>query len=162
MNANAYSATHDALTRLPNEYLFQDRLNQTVAISERSTNLFGLLLLIPDNLTRIHQLQGASFCDQLIVQMAERLQHAFREPDTICRRQDNAFLILMPQIDSQQALAKLIHRLRKTLAEPFDIDAHSIHMSFSLGRAIYPYDGTTAESLIRHVEADVENSQPNP
>lgn len=159
MNVNAYAATHDALTRLPNEFLFLDRLNQTVAISERNTNLFALLLLMPDNFSKIHQLQGQAFGDQLIVRLAERLQLTFREPDTISRREDNSFLILMPQIDSQQALTKLINRLRKNLAEPFDIDTHSVHMSFSLGKAVYPYDGTTAALLKQHVEADLQTSQ---
>lgn len=159
MNANAYTATHDPLTRLPNQFLFLDRLKQTLAISERNTNLFALLLLIPENFARMHQLHEPAFCDQLVIRLAERLQLAFREPDTICRRPDNAFLILMPQIDSQQALTKLMHRLQKTLAEPFEIDAHSVHMSFSLGKAIYPYDGTTAELLMQQVEADAESNR---
>jgi diguanylate cyclase (GGDEF)-like protein len=159
MNANAYTATHDPLTRLPNEFLFLDRLNQTLAISERNTNLFALLLLIPDNLNKILQLHEPAFCDQLVIRLAERLQLAFREPDTISRRQDSSFLILMPQIDSQQALTKLIHRVRKTLAEPFEIDAHGVHMSFSLGKAVYPYDGTTSVLLMEQVEADAQASQ---
>lgn len=159
MNANAYTATHDPLTRLPNEFLFLDRLNQALAISERNTNLFALLLLIPDDPGKIHQQHEQAFPEQLVMQLAERLLLAFREQDTISRRQDGSFLILMPQIDSQQALTKLIHRLLETLAEPFQIDDHALHMSFSLGKAVYPYDGNTAVLLMEQVEADARASQ---
>lgn len=159
MNANAYTATHDPLTRLPNEFLLLDRLNQALAISERNTNLFALLLLIPDNLNKIHQLHEPAFCDQLVMQLTECLLLAFREQDTISRRQDGSFLILIPQIDSQQVLTKLIHRLLVTLAESFQIDAHRIHMSFSLGKTVYPYDGNTSVLLMEQVEADAQASQ---
>ncbi len=160
MNANAYTATHDPLTRLPNEFLFLDRLNQALAISERNTNLFALLLLIPDNPSKIiHQQHEPAFCDQLVMRLTERLLLAFREQDTISRRQDGSFLILTPQIDSQQVLTKLIHRLLETLAEPFQIDTHRLHMSFSLGKAVYPYDGNTSVLLMEQVEADARASQ---
>jgi hypothetical protein len=49
--------------------------------------------------------------------------------------------------------------VRKTLAEPFEIDAHGVHMSFSLGKAVYPYDGTTSVLLMEQVEADAQASQ---
>ena len=73
MIANAYAATHDDLTHLPNEYLLMDRLKQAVALSERSTNLFALLMVMPDKLSQIQQRQGQAFCDQLIIMMAARL-----------------------------------------------------------------------------------------
>lgn len=154
MIANAYAATHDELTHLPNEYLLMDRLNQAVALSERSTNLFALLMVTPDDVSQIKQSHGLAFCDQLITTVAARLQQTFREPDTITRRKDNSFIILIPQIADKQALDKLILRLKKTLSEPFHIDSHSIQMNFSLAQAVYPYDGTTAELLLQHVAAD--------
>jgi diguanylate cyclase (GGDEF)-like protein len=155
MTANAYAATHDALTHLPNEYLLMDRLNQAIALSERGTNLFALLMVKPDNVSQLQQRHGQAFCDQLVITVAARLQQTFREPDTITRREDNCFIILIPQIADKQALDKLILRLKKTLSEPFDIDSHSILMNFSLGQAVYPYDGTTAELLLQHVAADL-------
>ena len=153
MNTNAYTATHDALTSLPNEYLFLDRLNQALAIAERGTNIFALLMVLPDNYTRLEQLHGQAFGDQLILQIAERMQVTLREPDTVTRRENNTFLILIPQIEDQQALTKLVLRLNKALAEPFQIDSYTIHMSFSLGKAVYPYDGVNADLLMQHVEA---------
>jgi len=158
MNANAYTATHDTLTHLPNEYLLMDRLNQAVALSERSTNLFALLMVMPDNVSKIQQRHGQAFCEQLIITLAARLQQTFREPDTITRSKDNSFIILIPQIVDKQALSKLIQRLTKTLSEPFEIDSHSIDMSFSLGKAVYPYDGTSAELLMQYVATDLQTT----
>lgn len=162
MNANAYAATHDALTHLPNEYLLMDRLNQAVALSERSTNIFALLMVKPDKLGELEQRHGLAFCEQLITTVAARLQQTFREPDTITRRKDNCFIILIPQIADKQALDKLILRLTKTLSEPFNIDSHSIQMSFRLGKAIYPYDGTSAEMLMQYVAADLKAAMVEP
>jgi diguanylate cyclase (GGDEF)-like protein len=155
MIANAYAATHDALAHLPNEYLFLDRLNQALAQSERSTNLFALLMVKPDKLEDIAQRHGQAFCEQLIIKIAERLQQTFREPDTISRSNDNRFTILIPQIADKAALDKLILRLQKTLSEPFHIDPTSIQLSFDLGKAVYPYDGTTAEILMQQVAAEL-------
>ncbi len=158
MTANAYAATHDALTHLPNEYLLMDRLNQAVALSERSTNIFALLMVKPDKLGELEQHYGQALCEQLITTVATRLQQTFREPDTITRRKDNRFIILIPQIADKQALDKLILRLTKTLSEPFHIDSHSIPMNFNLGQAIYPYDGTSASSLMQHVVANLQST----
>lgn len=155
MIANAYAATHDALTHLPNEYLLLDRLNQALAQSERSTNLFALLMVKPGKLGEIEQRHGQAFCEQLIITIAARLQQTFREPDTISRSNDNRFTILVPQIADKAALDRLILRLKKNLSEPFDIDSHSIYMNFSLGRAVYPYDGTSAELLMQYAAADM-------
>jgi len=162
MTANAYAATHDALTHLPNEYLLMDRLNQAVALAERSTNLFALLLVKPDNLGQLQQGHGHAFCEQLIVTVATRLQQTFREPDTITRRRDDSFVILIPQIADKQALGKLIQRLKKALSEPLHIDSHSIQLSFSLGKAIYPYDGISDELLMQHIEADLQTTTTDP
>lgn len=156
MTANAYAATHDNLTHLPNEYLLMDRLNQAIALSERSTNLFALLMVKPDKPSQLQQRHGLAFCEQLIITVAARLQQTFREPDTITRRQDNCFIILIPQIADKKALDKLILRLTKTLSEPLHINSHSIQMSFSLGKALYPYDGTSAELLMQHVAAELQ------
>lgn len=157
MNTDAYSATHDALTRLPNEFLFMDRLNQLVATSERSTNLFALLILVPDNLTRILDVEGTGFSDELIIEIAGRLKVALREPDTVTRREDNTFAILIPQIESRQALDFLITRLRKTLTESFQVRSSGVRMTFSIGKAIYPYDGTDTETLLRAAGTDLQS-----
>lgn len=161
MIANAYAATHDALTHLPNEYLLMDRLSQALALSERSTNLFALLMVKPDKLGEIEQRHGQAFCEQLIITIAARLQQTFREPDTISRSNDNHFTILIPQIADKAALDKLILRLKKTLSEPFHIDSHSIQLSFSVGKAVYPYDGTTAEMLMQQVATELQAEKPS-
>lgn len=162
MTANAYAATHDALTRLPNEYLLMDRLNQAVALSERGTNIFALLMVRPEMLSQLEQRLGQTLVDQLIISIAARLQQTFREPDTITRRQDSHFSILIPQLADKQALGKLILRLKKTLSEPFHIDSTSIRMSFSVSQAVYPYDGTSAELLMQHVTADLQSAINDP
>ncbi len=153
MNTNAYTATHDALTHLPNEFLFMDRLKQIVGISERGTNLFAVLITVPDNFNKIYDDYGQDLCDKLLLQIAERLQDTVREPDTITRRKDNAFEILIPQIENPQSLTKLINRIRNAVSQPYQIASNSIHITFSLGEAIYPYDGSSAESLLQHAES---------
>lgn len=160
MIANAYAATHDALTQLPNEYLLLDRLNQALALSERSTNLFALLMVKPGKLGDIEQRHGQTFCEQLIIKIAERLQQTFREPDTISRSNDNHFTILIPQIADKTALDRLILRLKKNLSEPFHIDSHSIQPGFDLVKAVYPYDGTTAGMLMQQLAAELQAEKP--
>ena len=158
MNTNAYAATHDAITHLPNKFLFLDRLKQAIAISERSTNRFALLIVTLNNYTAIHDEHGQTFSDRLILQVAERLQETLREPDTIARGEENTFVMLLPQVESELNLTQLIWRIEKALAEPFQIDFNKIHISISIGQGTYPSDGTNALKLLQYVELQIKNS----
>jgi GGDEF domain-containing protein len=67
-------------------------------------------------------------------------------------------VILIPQFESELILTQLISRIKKALAEPFQIDSNKIHMSISIGQGTYPYNGTDALKLLRYVELEIKNT----
>jgi len=158
MKTKAHAATHDALTGLPNEYLFHDRLTQVIVTSERGTGRFALLMVAINNYAAIYDEHGQAFSDRLILRVAECLQDTLRVPDTITRRENNTFVILLPLIESQSILNQLVSRIEKELTEPLQIDTNKIHLSISIGQANYPYNGADASALLQYVESDIKKA----
>jgi len=159
MKINPYAATHDELTGLPNEFLLLDRLNQAVITSERGTCRVALLIVSLNNYLTIQQEYGQEFSDRLILKVAESLQETLREPDTIARREDHAFAILLPQIESQLILTQLVSRIEKVMAKPFLIDSINIILNTSIGQGTYPYSGSDALKLLQYVESEIKKNQ---
>jgi len=155
---NPYAATHDSLTGLPNEFLFFDRLNQATVIAERGTSRFALLLVVLNDYPQIEQQYGRIISRHLLVKVAERLQEILREPDTISRREDNNFMILLPQIESARSLTQLIWRIEKALSEPLQLETGNVCFNISIGQGFYPDNGATAFQLVEYVEADAMKS----
>lgn len=156
MNVNAFAATHDVLTHLPNKFLLLDRLNHAVVISERSRVSFALLIITINNYSEIIDEHGKKSSDDLILQVTERLLNALREPDTIARGEDNTFVILLPEVTNDFTLIKLISRIKKTLIEPFLINSNRINLSISIGQGMYPFNGTNALKLFKYVESEIQ------
>jgi diguanylate cyclase len=157
MKISAYTATHDGLTGLPNDFLFNDRLNQVIAISERSASRFALLLIALKNDKEIQRQYGQNVADRLILQIAESLQKTLREPDTISRKNNNTFCILLPQIKTQLILKQLVIRIEKELAKPFNVLSNEIYIKTRVGYGIYPDNGVDASGLYRYVESKIAN-----
>ncbi|HEY9052834.1 MAG TPA: diguanylate cyclase [Gammaproteobacteria bacterium] len=159
MITNAYQATHDALTDLPNDFLFLDRLSRAVATSERDTNRFALLFIVLDNYKSIHQEYGKKISDQLLLQITERLKVSLREADTLARTGDNRFAVLLTQIKNRNVITQLIRRVEKTLAETFLMDAPPLHINASIAYGIYPDNAVDAMTLIQYVEDELCNTK---
>jgi len=159
MKINPYAATHDELTGLPNEFLLLDRLNQAVITSERGTCRVALLIVSLNNYKTIHQEYGQDFSDRLILKVAESLQEVLREPDTIARKENHSFAIVLPQIDSQLILTQLVRRIEKVMAEPFVVNSRNIFLNTSISQGTYPYSGSDALKLLQYVESEIIKNQ---
>ena len=152
MMTNAYQATHDALTDLPNDFLFLDRLSRAVATSERDTNRFALLFIVLENYNAIHQEYGKRLSDQLLLQITDRLKISFREADTLARTRDNQFAVLLTQIKNRNVVSQLIRRVEKKLEETYQIDPLTLRLKANIAYGIYPDNAVDAVTLIQYVE----------
>lgn len=158
MITNAYEATHDAITGLPNDFLFQDRLNRLIAISERNTNRFALLHVVVENYAAIVKQRGQQVGNQLILEIAERLKDCLREADTIGRINNNLFGVLLTQLKDRGVLSQLIQRVKKALAEPYASDLAYVDINISLAQATYPDNGVDAAMLMDFIETELHKS----
>ncbi len=147
-----HMAHHDALTGLPNRALLADRVRQAIARANRSGGKLALLFLDLDRFKNINDSLGHAVGDQLLTAVAARLTASRREVDTVARLGGDEFIISLPDIGGASDAASVAQRILADLAGPFAIAGHDLHADASIGIAIYPGDGDTAETLVRNAD----------
>ncbi|MCU7943031.1 MAG: EAL domain-containing protein [Candidatus Thiodiazotropha sp. (ex Cardiolucina cf. quadrata)] len=147
-----YQLYHDLLTNLPNRSLFRDRLNMAMAQSKRSGKKLAVMYLDMDRFKIINDSLGHYVGDELLKMVGQRLRSELREADTLARVGGDEFNLLIPEINDIQDARNLAEKILRLTLEPFIIKNEEIFISFSIGISIYPSDGDTKDSLIKHAD----------
>ena len=142
-------AYHDALTDLPNQVLFKDRLKQAIALSHRNDQMQAVLLLNLDRFKTINDSLGYTSGDRLLQSVAQRLTSCVRESDTVARFGGDEFAILLTQIPRAQEAANVARAIKQTLDQAFIFDEQEIFVSSSIGISVYPQDGRDTAGLLK-------------
>lgn len=157
-------AYYDSLTGLPNRALFNDRLKQTLAHSERYNSTSAVMFIDLDNFKRINDTLEHRVGDLLLMGVAKRLSAYIRSSDTVARQSPQAitntvarlggdeFTILLTEIESMQNAAKVANRILNIVSQPFKLDNHEVYITASIGIALYPSDGTDTDSLLKNAD----------
>ena len=148
-----WQAHHDALTGLPNRVLFQNRLEQVLAIAGRTGDVAALLFLDLNRFKTINDTLGHAAGDRLLQEVANRLGQCVRSEDTVARMGGDEFTVLLPGIRNPQNAAKVAQTLLNALAVPLRIEGHELHVAASVGISLYPFDGEDAGTLLRNADA---------
>jgi diguanylate cyclase (GGDEF)-like protein/PAS domain S-box-containing protein len=159
--AIAHQAQHDFLTDLPNRLLFCDRFNQQLAFSTRHSTKFAVIYLDLDKFKPVNDSLGHQVGDQLLIAVAERLSELVREIDTVSRFGGDEFAILVSEVDTIDDVITLANKVIDALAQPFILEKHTIHVSASLGIALYPDHGTNMETLMNEADAAMYQAKRN-
>ena len=147
-----HMAHHDALTGLPNRTLFADRVAQAIARAHRRDGKIAVLFLDLDRFKNVNDSLGHAIGDLLLTAVAERLTNCLREEDTAARLGGDEFIISLPDVADAGEAARVAGRILAELAKPFTIADHQLHADGSIGIALYPADGDTAETLMRNAD----------
>jgi len=147
-----HMAHHDALTGLPNRTLFADRVGQAIARAHRRDGKIAVLFLDLDRFKNVNDSLGHAIGDLLLTTVAERLTNCLREEDTAARLGGDEFTISLPDVADAGEAARVAGRILAELAKPFTIADHQLHADGSIGIALYPADGDTAETLMRNAD----------
>jgi diguanylate cyclase (GGDEF)-like protein/PAS domain S-box-containing protein len=145
-----YQALHDPLTGLPNRVLFMDRLGH--ALSRPGAEVAVVLLDI-DNFKLVNDSLGHSAGDELLMEIAPRLQDALRPSDTIARLGGDEFVVLLEQVPHAHAAARVAERIVAAFEAPFQLAAGEHFAKASLGIAIADESDSVPASLIRDADA---------
>ena len=145
-------AHFDALTNLPNRTLFIDRLQQELVRAYRSKRLVAVLFLDLDRFKIINDTMGHAFGDTLLKALAERLKNCIRESDTVSRRGGDEFTFTITDLSDPQDVAPLAQKIIEAVSPPFQIENHEINVTCSVGIAVYPFDASNAEDLIKKAD----------
>ena len=144
---------HDDLTGLPNRALFGDRMDRALADAERADEPRGVLLVDVDGFRMINETLGRDSGDVVLKTVAERLQTAVRNSDTIARLGGDEFGVLLSSGADATSAVPIARLLVRVLEAPFMLDAQPVEIGGSIGIAAFPAHGSDAATLLR--QADV-------
>lgn len=147
-----FLALHDELTGLPNRKQFEDRLKEAVADANRYSRKCALLTIDLDGFKSINDTLGHPIGDGLLRAAANRLKGSVRGDDLLARLSGDEFAILVPVVEDTAALKPFADRILDLLATSFRIDGHEILISGSMGIAVAPDNGDTADQLVRNAD----------
>jgi PAS domain S-box/diguanylate cyclase (GGDEF) domain len=149
----AFLAHFDPLTHLPNRTLLRDRFNQAVVVADQTQTAVALFYLDLDNFTNINDSLGHACGDQLLIQVAERLQTCIGKTDTLSRQSGDEFVILLTDIGGNISLIEtIIQNILSAFSTPFSIDSYTLNMSCSIGISLYPQDERTFDTLLTQAD----------
>ncbi|WP_439862046.1 EAL domain-containing protein [Pseudomonas sp. MBLB4136] len=147
-----HQANHDGLTGLPNRNLLNDRIRQAIAFAGRKQGRFTLAFIDLDHFKVVNDSLGHNAGDQLLVQMAARLQACVRETDTVARLGGDEFVILLADGGQINQSIDSLERLKQSLAEPLMLDGQEVVVGCSIGFCCFPEDGEDLDTLLRHAD----------
>lgn len=145
-------AYFDALTQLPNRSLFTDRFRIALAQSERSGELLAVGYLDLDGFKPVNDRYGHAVGDQLLQEVARRMDRCVRSGDTASRIGGDEFALLITGLRSEEESEMAVARLLASLSEPYLIEDHAISITASVGYTLFPYDDGDADALLRHAD----------
>src|SRR4051794_36340468 len=145
-------ALHDELTGLPNRTLLYERTGRALAEGQRGDALTALLLIDLDRFKEVNDTLGHDHGDELLCDVASRLQGALRQGDTLARLGGDEFAVLLADVPHRGAVAELADRLCSTLERPFALRGVAVQLEASIGIALAPEHGADVNSLVQRAD----------
>ncbi len=144
---------YDALTGLPNQTLFKDRLAHELSGARNSRRQVSTLLLSLDRFQKITETLGYALGDQLLQAIAGRLTGCVSKHDTVAYFGGEEFALLLKQVTGAEDAAKIAGRIRQALKPAFNIDGHELFVTTSIGISLYPEDGEDGQTMLKNSSA---------
>lgn len=141
-------AHHDALTGIANRRYFEEVFQRTFSLAQRNKTKFGLLSLDLNDFKPVNDIHGHAVGDALLKAVTERLVETIRTTDFCARIGGDEFSVLIENVSSEVDVLDVTYKLNQALAKPFYLQARILHISASIGSAIYPEDGDTMDELM--------------
>ena len=147
---------YDILTGLPNNVLFQDRLQQAILDAEHHGDLVATIFLDLDDFKKVNDTLGLKAGDQMLMETAGRLKKCLQEGSTLARMGGDDFAIVLPNLTKADDAAIVAKNMMQALSEnPFILENKEIYTNASIGIAIYPVDGEEVDTILKNADAAV-------
>ena len=149
----------DALTNTANRVLMIDRMHNAIAMARRHGTGFAVFFVDLDDFKQVNDELGHVAGDEVLRYAAAHLQAAVRDSDTVSRYGGDEFLVLVADVAQTHAAAIVARKILAAIAQPIHISNHELHLSASIGIALYPDDATDAVTLVSCADAAMYHSK---
>ncbi len=148
-----YQVYHDTLTNLPNRAFFNRHLPEVIAQAHSTQQLLAVMFLDLDRFKTINDTLSHAVGDLLLQQVAQRIATALRTDDIVARWGGDEFTLILPHLTHAQDAAKIAQRIADQLSTPFVLHTHELHVTCSIGIALFPQDGNDMTTLLQNADA---------
>jgi len=152
-------AYYDNLTNLPNRRLFIDRLKFSINRGKREKELLAVMSLDLDNFKKINNALGHVLGDNVLKVVSERFTECLRASDTVAHYSGDSFMILLSKISQADHVATVAEKLLRSLQEPIALGKQEVHITASIGIALFPDDGDDAASLLKNAGLAIQRAK---
>jgi diguanylate cyclase (GGDEF)-like protein len=159
LNELARSSQRDPLTNLPNRALMYDRMENAIALARRHKSKFAVLFVDLDDFKQINDTMGHEVGDHVLQLVAHRLKVSVRDSDTVSRYGGDELLVLLQELSQATDAALIARKLLAAISASAYAGEHRLHLSASIGIAMYPDDGDDVQTLIRCADAAMYRSK---
>lgn len=142
---------YDSLTRVANRRLFDIKARDALIRARRSKKPAALVFIDLDKFKYVNDNYGHKAGDQVLIDTSTRVQSLLRESDTLARVGGDEFVVVLESLASVED-SQIIARKIQDVIESIAIDTTSVHVSASIGVAIYPHDGTSVQALLKKAD----------
>ncbi len=147
-----FLATHDSLTELPNRYWFMEYLETAMATAKRREAQLVVLFFDLDGFKTVNDNLGHQIGDELLTDVARRLQKVIRRNDVVARIGGDEFLAAIQDIPNEESALALADSIRREIEKPYHLGGNECWISTSIGISIYPQHGDDADALIQNAD----------
>ena len=149
-----YLAYYDAITGLPNRSLFHEHLDQRIASARDEQKSLAVVVLNLERFRSVNDTLGQHAGDELLRQVARRLQDGLDESDILAHLGADSFAIITRRYDGDSSVGHILEQvLSRIHGQPFEIEGQELRVAVKAGVAIFPHDGEDADTLSRNAEA---------
>ena len=145
-------AYYDTLTKLPNRKLFNIRLDHDLETAKRSKRFLAVLFIDLDKFKKVNDTLGHAAGDELLVQVAKRLNDTVRAADTVARIGGDEFTVILANVEKEENVAQISKNIIYKLQQPFDIAGKEASIGASIGIGMFPQDGSNSEELLKNAD----------
>ena len=155
----AFIALHDTLTQLPNRHFLMEQLSQVLSLARRRHGRSAVLFVNLDHFKTVNDSLGHHAGDQLLCNVAERLRLGVRDADVVARLGGDEFVVVLTDVKGQDDAALVADKLLASMHGVFTVDQLPLTISPSIGIALYPEHGNSADLLLRCADAAMHHAK---
>lgn len=142
----------DPLTGLANRRFFMEDLAHTIHIAERQTRQLALIMIDLDRFQMLNDSLGHQFGDELLIRVSERLNQLSNERILVAYSGGDEFMVCQQQVDSIDDVIHLLGQIKSCFSAPFEVQGNRHGITATMGVAVYPQSGRTADTLLRNAD----------